>query len=179
MNKLVWIDCEMTGLDPFNDRLLEVAIVITNQELQVLAQSRSYVIGQPLEVLEKMDQWNTMQHSKSGLWALALDSDETVESVQSKLLGFLRESGVAEKESPLCGNSVHQDRFFLRKWMPILEGYMHYRNIDVSTLKQVLPMWCPNLQVFQKREGEHRAIGDVLQSIAEIKYYQSYIKKLL
>jgi len=179
MSKLVWIDCEMTGLNPFNDRLLEVAIVITNHDLQVLAQSPSYVIRQPLEVLNHMDQWNTLQHAKSGLWALALDSDETVESVQSKLLRFLKEHDVAEKTSPLCGNSVHQDRFFLRKWMPILENYVHYRNIDVSTLKQVLPMWCPTLPAFVKPEGEHRAIGDVLQSIAEMQYYQGYIKELL
>jgi len=179
MTKLVWMDCEMTGLDPFNDRLIEVAVVITTPSLQTIAQSPSYIIGQPLDILMHMDEWNTNQHKKSGLWDQVLKSDETVESVQEKLLAFLKEWGVIANTAPLCGSSIHQDRFFLKKWMPDLEQYVHYRNIDVSSFKEMLPLWCPAMLAFKKGDSGHRATEDVLQSIAELQHYHQYIQDLL
>jgi oligoribonuclease len=174
MNKLVWIDCEMTGLNPFTDHLLEIGVIVTTTDLNIIDQSSSYVIGHPLEILKKMDEWNTHHHTKSGLWNEVLKSQETVESIEEKILQFLSPH-IEEGKSPLCGNSIHQDRFFLRKWMPRLESYFHYRNIDVSTLKQIFPMWDKQFTLFIKNETDHRAVDDIKQSIEEMRYYRKYI----
>ncbi len=176
MDRMIWMDCEMTGLDPFSDRLLEIAIVVTDGQLNVLAQ-KDFVVYQSLEILKNMDDWNTNQHKKSGLWEAVLQSLNPVESVQQQILEFLQPL-IAEGIAPLCGNSIHQDRYFLKKWMPKLEKYVHYRNIDVSTLKQVLPIWLPQIEGFEKESiGAHRAMSDVLQSIEEMRYYQRSVER--
>lgn len=170
---LVWIDCEMTGLNPFSDRLLEIAVVLTDYDFNVFGSPCEYVIHQPISVLEAMDEWNLKQHKTSQLWEAVCASAFSENEVEAFILEYLKKHQVQSCSSPLCGNSVHQDRFFLKKWMPSLEKYLHYRNIDVSSFKQVLPMWLEKIRPFEKNSSSHRALDDIFQSIKEMKYYRS------
>jgi oligoribonuclease len=169
---LVWIDLEMTGLNPFTDQILEVATVITDSELQILADGPVLAIHQPEEVLASMDKWNTQQHGCSGLVERVRRSTYTCRQAELETLDFLRQ-WVGYRVSPMCGNSVWHDRRFLARFMPELEQYFHYRNIDVSTLKELARRWAPGLAKFSK-ENKHLALEDIRESIAELKHYGDY-----
>ena len=173
---LVWIDLEMTGLNPVTDKILEVATVITNSQLEILADGPVLAIHQPEEVLAAMDRWNTDQHRQSGLIERVQKSTYTCRQAELETLAFLQQ-WVGDRISPLCGNSVWHDRRFLARYMPELEHYFHYRNIDVSTLKELALRWAPDLAKFDK-ECQHLALADIRESIAELKHYgDNFIKK--
>jgi len=173
---LVWIDLEMTGLNPFTDKILEVATVITDTRLEILADGPVLAIHQPQEVLAAMDQWNTEQHRQSGLIERVRQSTCTCRQAELETLAFLR-LWVGDRVSPMCGNSVWHDRRFLARFMPELEHYFHYRNIDVSTLKELALRWAPEL-VKSDKLHHHLAMEDIRESIAELKHYgDCFIKK--
>ena len=173
---LVWIDLEMTGLNTFADCVLEVATIVTNSDLDILAEGPVITIHQPEEVLAAMDSWNTRQHGQSGLIERSRKSTYTCRQAELETLNFIRR-WVDSRVSPMCGNSVWHDRHFLARFMPELEHYFHYRNIDVSTIKELARRWAPDLACFSK-EGNHRAYDDIKESIAELKYYgDCFIKK--
>jgi oligoribonuclease len=173
---LVWIDLEMTGLNPIVDRVLEVATIVTNSQLDILAEGPVIAIHQPKEVLAAMDPWNAKQHRQSGLIERSSKSTYTCWQAELETLDFIRQ-WVAHRVSPMCGNSVWHDRRFLARFMPELEYYFHYRNIDVSTIKELAKRWAPDLAYFSK-ESRHRAYDDIKESIAELKYYgDCFIKK--
>jgi oligoribonuclease len=168
---LIWIDLEMTGLKPDVDRIIEVALVVTDGELNTIAEAPVWVVHQSDAVLAGMDSWNQGTHGRSGLIdkVKASTIDET--TVEVAALAFLREH-VPPKMSPMCGNSICQDRRFLARSMPALEDYFHYRNLDVSTLKELARRWKPELMKGVPKEGKHEALADVYESIAELKYYR-------
>jgi len=168
---LVWMDLEMTGLDPDRDSILEIATVITDAELNEIALGPVFAIHHPLARLQAMDDWNRRQHSASGLWSRALESQVTIEQAQAATLAFLQEH-VGLRKSPLCGNSICQDRRFLYRLMPQLEAYLHYRNVDVSTLKELARRWAPGIFSNLKKQAAHLALADIRESIAELKYYR-------
>ena len=170
-NNLIWIDMEMTGLVPDTDRILEIALLITDAQLEIVAEGPVLVVHQPDEVLAAMDSWNTGVHGKSGLVdkVKASTLDEAV--VEARMLAFLAEH-VPSGVSPMCGNSICQDRRFLARWMPKLEAWFHYRNLDVSTLKELVRRWKPEAAKGLKKEGKHEALADILDSIEELKYYR-------
>jgi len=172
-NRLIWIDLEMTGLKPDADRIIEMALVITDNDLVTVAEAPVWVVRQSDAMLDGMDAWNKGTHGRSGLIdkvrASALD-DATVEA---QALAFLQEH-VPPKASPMCGNSICQDRRFLARWMPVLEDYFHYRNLDVSSLKELARRWKPELMKAVPKEGKHEALADVLESIGELKYYREH-----
>ena len=168
---LIWIDLEMTGLKPDADRIIEVALVITDGELNTIAEAPVWVIHQTDEVLAGMDSWNQGTHGRSGLIDKVKASTLDDASVQVAALAFLREH-VPPKTSPMCGNSICQDRRFLARSMPALEDYFHYRNLDVSTLKELARRRKPELMKGVPKEGKHEALADVYESIAELKYYR-------
>ena len=170
-NNLVWIDMEMTGLQPDSDRIIELALVITDGQLAVLAQSPVWVLHQPDEVLGAMDSWNRGTHGKSGLIEKVRASQLSEAAVEASALAFLAQH-VPSSVSPMCGNSICQDRRFLARWMPQLEGYFHYRNLDVSTLKELVRRWKPEVLKGFSKEGKHEALADILESIEELKYYR-------
>ncbi len=173
---LIWIDLEMTGLNPFNDQILEVATVITSSQLEILADGPVIAIHQPEEVLDAMDRWNSEHHRSSGLIDRVRQSTYTCRQAELEILGFIRQ-WVGDRISPMCGNSVWFDRRFLARFMPELERYFHYRNIDVSTLKELALRWAPELAKFAK-EHRHLALDDIRESIAELKHYSDcFIKK--
>jgi oligoribonuclease len=173
---LVWIDLEMTGLNPFIDQILEVATVITNSQLEILADGPVIAIHQPEEVLDAMDRWNSEHHRSSGLIDRVRQSTYTCRQAELESLDFIRQ-WVGDRISPMCGNSVWHDRRFLARFMPELERYFHYRNIDVSTLKELALRWAPELAKFDK-ECRHLALDDIRESIAELKHYSDcFIKK--
>jgi len=173
---LVWIDLEMTGLNPFIDQILEVATVITNSQLEILADGPVIAIHQPEEVLDAMDRWNSEHHRSSGLIDRVRQSTYTCRQAELESLDFIRQ-WVGDRVSPMCGNSVWHDRRFLARFMPELERYFHYRNIDVSTLKELALRWAPELAKFDK-ECRHLALDDIRESIAELKHYSDcFIKK--
>jgi oligoribonuclease len=172
---LVWIDLEMTGLNPERERVLEVATIITNSELDILAEGPVIVIHQPKEVLASMDSWNTEHHRQSGLFELSCKSTYDCRQAELETLDFIR-SWVEPQISPMCGNSIGHDRLFLARYMPDLENYFHYRNIDVSTVKELAKRWAPSLEYCIK-EGRHRAYDDIYESIAELKHYRAYFIK--
>lgn len=169
---LVWIDLEMTGLDPDRDRILEIAVVLSDGQLEVVEEGPDLVLHQPDEVLATMDEWNTRHHGDSGLTAAVRASALDVSAAEEEVLGWLRarcEPGTA----PLAGNSIHQDRAFLRRWMPRLEAFVHYRNVDVSTLKELLRRWQPAaLAGAPTKAGAHRALDDIRESILELAHYR-------
>jgi oligoribonuclease len=171
MDRLVWIDMEMTGLKPETDRIIEVAIIVTSPDLDVVAQAPVWVVHQSDEVIGAMDAWNTSTHGKSGLIDRVRASTNDEARVETEALAFLGQH-VAPKSSPMCGNSICQDRRFLARWMPQLEDYFHYRNLDVSTLKELCRRWKPDLMKGIPKEGKHEALADVLESIMELKYYR-------
>ena len=176
-NHLIWIDMEMSGLDPDSDRILEVALVVTDGALNTVAEGPVLVVRQPDAVLAAMDDWNRSTHAKSGLTEKVKAATLTEAQAESRLLAFLAEH-VPAKASPMCGNSVHQDRRFLARYMPALEAHFLYRNLDVSTLKELAKRWKPEIMAGLVKHGKHEALADVYESIAELKYYREHLFKL-
>ncbi|WP_022961374.1 oligoribonuclease [Halopseudomonas pelagia] len=173
---LIWIDLEMTGLDPDNDVIIEIATVVTDSQLNILAEGPVMAIKQADSLLEGMDEWNTRQHGQSGLTQRVRDSQISVEEAQRQTLAFLQQWVPAGK-SPMCGNSICQDRRFLYRGMPELEVYFHYRNLDVSTLKELVTRWAPELKSGFTKRGSHLALDDIYDSIAELQYYREHFIK--
>jgi oligoribonuclease len=169
---LVWVDMEMSGLVPERDRILEVAMVVTDAELNTIAEAPVYVVHQPDEVLDAMDSWNKSTHGKSGLVDKVRASTLSVEEVERRIVEFLKPL-VAERAAPLAGNTVHQDRRFMARYMPALDAYLHYLIVDVSTLKELARRWRPDVLAGVTKEGRHEALADVHESIAELRYYRS------
>jgi len=176
-NNLIWIDMEMTGLDPDGDRIIEVALVVTDSQLNVVAEAPVMVVHQADAVLEGMDNWNKSTHAKSGLIGRVKQSTSTEADVESAMLSFLK-LHVDTKISPMCGNSICQDRRFLARWMPQLEAYFHYRNLDVSTLKELAKRWKPAICGGVVKQGKHEALADIYESLAELKYYREHLISL-
>ena len=176
-DRLIWIDLEMTGLDTANDSILEIATVVTDAELNVLAEGPEFAIAHPVSTLEAMDEWNRTQHGGSGLWKRVLEQGVSMAQAQERTLDFLRQ-WVPERASPMCGNSICQDRRFLHRQMPALETYFHYRNLDVSTLKELARRWAPQVSAGFSKESAHTALSDVRDSIAELAYYRANIAEL-
>ena len=172
-NRLIWIDLEMSGLRPDRDRILEVALVVTDHELDVVAQAPVYVVHQDDAVLDAMDAWNQATHGRSGLIDKVRAATTMETEVEQAALAFLRDY-VPAKASPMCGNTICQDRRFLARFMPSLEDWFHYRNLDVSTLKELARRWKPDLVKGIPKEGKHEALADVLESIAELRYYREH-----
>ena len=170
---LIWIDLEMTGLDYYKERIIEIATVITDSQLNVIAEGPSLAIHQPDELLAAMDDWNTRQHAKSGLTKRVRSSVVDEATAEKQTLEFLRQH-VLQKKSPMCGNSIYQDRCFLHRYMPDLEEHFHYRNLDVSTVKELAARWVPNIKKALKKESTHLALNDVYDSIEELRYYREY-----
>jgi oligoribonuclease len=173
-NNLAWIDMEMTGLTPDSDRIIEMAMCVTDAELRLVAEGPVLVIHQPDEVLEAMDSWNKGTHKKTGLIDRVRASRLTEADAEAQALEFLR-GHVPANTSPMCGNSICQDRRFLARWMPRLEGHFHYRNLDVSTLKELVRRWKPEAAKGFAKEGKHEALADILESIEELKYYRKTV----
>ena len=172
-NNLIWIDMEMTGLQPDSDRVIEIAVLVTDPQLNVLATGPVLVIHQPDEVLDGMDAWNKSTHAKSGLIERVRASRISEAEAERQALEFLKPL-VPASSSPMCGNSICQDRRFLARSLPRLEAYFHYRNLDVSTLKELVKRWKPELKAFSK-EGKHEALADILESIEELKFYRKSV----
>jgi oligoribonuclease len=172
-SNLIWIDLEMTGLDPERDRIIEIATMVTDRELRLLAEGPVLAIHQSEEVLRAMDEWNTRHHVGSGLVDRVRRSSLNELEAERETLGFLGQ-WVAAGKSPMCGNSICQDRRFLARWMPELERYFHYRQLDVSTIKELARRWYPDLPAFQKVSA-HLAADDVRASVAELQYYRKLI----
>ncbi|MBL1376015.1 oligoribonuclease [Zobellella iuensis] len=174
---LVWIDLEMTGLEPDEHRIIEIASIVTDKELKVLAEGPVLAIHQPEAELAKMDEWNVRTHTGSGLVARVQASTVTEAEAVAQTLAFLRQ-WVPEKSSPLCGNSIGQDRRFLVRHMPELEAFFHYRNIDVSTVKELVRRWQPALLEQFTKKGSHQALDDIRESIAELQFYRDQVFKI-
>jgi oligoribonuclease len=172
-NNLAWLDMEMTGLDPGADRIIEVALVVTDSQLVTVAEAPVLVIHQPDAVLEAMDAWNKATHARSGLIDKVKASSLSEADVEAQMVDFLREH-IPENTSPMCGNSICQDRRFLARWMPKLEAYFHYRNLDVSTLKELCKRWKPDVAKGFVKGSKHEALADILESIEELKYYREH-----
>jgi len=176
-NYLIWLDMEMTGLNPDSDRIIEVAMVITDAELETIVESPVLVVHQADSVLDGMDAWNKSTHGKSGLIEKVKVSTLDEATTEEQLLAFLKEH-VPERASPMCGNSICQDRRFMARWMPKLEAYFHYRNLDVSTLKELAKRWKPEVAQGVKKHGKHEALADIYESINEMKYYREHFIRL-
>ena len=171
---LIWIDLEMTGLNPDTDQIIEIATLITDDELNELAVGPEFAIQTPLAKLEAMDDWNRSHHSASGLWQRALASTVNLATAETATIAFLRE-WVALGVSPICGNSIGQDRRFLARGMPELERYFHYRNLDVSTVKELAKRWAPAVAAGMVKQGAHLALSDIRESVAELRYYRQFM----
>jgi oligoribonuclease len=170
---LAWLDMEMTGLNPDTDRIIEVAMIITDSDLNILAQSEALVIHQPDSIIDHMDKWNTATHTRTGLVDKVKASSLTEAEAEEKLLSFISE-WIPEKVSPMCGNTIHQDRRFMVRYMPRLEAYFHYRNLDVSTLKELAKRWNPTVAKGVSKKGAHQALDDIKESIEEMAYYRQH-----
>jgi oligoribonuclease len=174
---LVWLDCEMTGLDPEVERIIEIAVIVTGPNLECRTEGPVLVIHQSDAQLDKMDAWNKGTHGKSGLIAKVKESTVTEEQAQEQLIAFLKQY-VPANGSPMCGNSIGQDRRFLVKYMPKLEAFFHYRNLDVSTLKELSKRWRPEVYAAFKKQQRHTALADVHESIDELEHYRQHFLKL-
>lgn len=169
----VWMDLEMTGLDPERERIIELACVVTDTDLNVLAVGPEWVIHQPQSVLDQMDDWNQQHHGDSGLTARVQSSAVDEAQAEAETLAFLKQ-WVRPGEAPLAGNSIGQDRRFLVRYMPQLAAFFHYRNLDVSTLKILVSAWQPNIQSGFHKRNAHRALDDIYESIEELRYYRTH-----
>jgi oligoribonuclease len=175
-NNLVWLDMEMTGLNPEGDRIIEMAIVVTNSELELVAESPSWVVHQSDAVLAAMDEWNQKTHGRSGLIDKVRAADVGEAEVEAAALDFLHKYS-GKGHSPMCGNTIGQDRRFMARYMPELEAFFHYRNLDVSTLKELCKRWQPEIYKGFKKKGRHTALADIYESIDELKYYREHFLK--
>jgi oligoribonuclease len=174
---LIWIDLEMTGLDPAKERIIEIATIVTDSQLNVIEEGPVMAIHQPDSLLAAMDEWCTRTHGASGLTQRVKDSRITTAEAEAQTLAFLQRH-VKAGASPMCGNSVHQDRRFLQQEMPALEAFFHYRNLDVSTLKELAKRWHPELPKQFKKTGAHLALDDIRESIAELRFYRDEFMRL-
>ena len=170
---LLWLDMEMTGLSPETDRIIEVAIVVTDADLNTVAEGPVLVVHQPDEVMNAMDNWNKGTHGKSGLIDRVKASQLNEAEAEAQMLEFVKQH-VAARVSPMCGNSICQDRRFMARSMPQLEAFFHYRNLDVSTLKELAKRWRPGLSEGFKKSNKHEALADIYESIDELKYYREH-----
>ncbi|MCS6115437.1 oligoribonuclease [Shewanella baltica] len=177
VNNLIWIDLEMTGLEPDVDRIIEIATLVTDQELNIIGQGPVIAIHQSDDVLAAMDDWNQKHHGESGLIDRVRVSQETEAQAVAKTIAFL-EQYVPKGASPMCGNSIGQDRRFLNRYMRELEDYFHYRNVDVSTIKELVKRWSPETMAGFKKQNTHQALQDIQESIAELQYYRSKVFKI-
>lgn len=176
-SNLIWIDLEMTGLIPESDVIIEVATIVTDKDLNVLAEGPVIAVHQSDALLDKMDEWNTTQHGKSGLTQRVRESQVSCAEAEQETLAFLQK-WVPKGKSPICGNSICQDRRFLARLMPELEAYFHYRNLDVSTLKILSQLWAPDVAASFKKAGTHLAMDDIRESIAELRHYRAKLLTL-
>lgn len=174
---LIWIDLEMTGLDPERDRIIEMATIITDSDLNVLAEGPVIAVHQSDETLANMDEWNTRTHGQSGLTQRVRDSRISEAEAQAQTLAFI-EQWVPKGKSPICGNSIGQDRRFLVRYMPQLEDYFHYRNLDVSTLKELASRWAPAVRDSFVKTGTHQAMDDIRESISELRHYREHFLRV-
>lgn len=177
-DRLIWIDLEMTGLDTGSDSILEIATIVTDSQLNVLAEGPELAIAHSVETLEAMDDWNRNQHRKSGLWQRVIESDVTIGQAEARTVAFLNE-WVPANASPMCGNSICQDRRFLHRLMPRLEKYFHYRNLDVSTLKELARRWAPSVLEGVRKQASHTALSDVRDSIEELRHYRRHLAQFV
>jgi len=176
-NHLIWLDMEMTGLDPEKNRIIEIALVITNSALDIVAEAPVIAVHQPDEVLDAMDDWNQSTHGRSGLIERVRASSVLEAEAEAVMVAFL-EQWVPEGVSPMCGNTVSQDRRFLLRYMPRFEAWFHYRNLDVSTLKELAKRWNPEVYKGVKKAGAHTALADVMESIEELRHYRDTFLRL-
>jgi len=174
LNRLCWLDMEMSGLMPDSDRVLELALLVTDSDLNHLSEGKVIVVHQPNEVLDAMDGWNKSVHGRSGLIERVRVSDLDEAKAETLAIDFLTQY-VSAGNSPLCGNSICQDRRFLARWMPRLEAFFHYRNLDVSTVKELVRRWKPEAMKGLVKQGKHEALADILESIEELKYYRTTV----
>src|SRR5690554_4026241 len=175
--RLIWLDMEMTGLDPEKERIIEIAVIITEADLTFVAEGPVLVIHQSDELLDAMDKWNQSTHTKSGLIPKIKASQLTEAQAEDELLAFLAKH-VPEGKSPMCGNTIGQDRRFMVKYMPRLEAFFHYRNLDVSTLKELSLRWKPEVYKSFIKQSKHEALADIYESIEELKHYREHFIKL-
>ena len=175
-NHLIWIDMEMSGLNPDTDKILEVALVVTDSDLNIVAEAPVLIVHQPAALLEAMDEWNKSTHANTGLIDKVKASNLNEAEVETRLIAFLSQH-VPAKTSPMCGNSICQDRRFLARHMPQLEAYFHYRNLDVSTLKELVKRWKPEIAGGVIKQSKHEALADIYESIEEMKYYREHFIK--
>ncbi len=176
-DNLIWIDLEMTGLEPQTDQIIEIATIVTDSQLKILAQGPEIAIHQPQSLLDAMDEWNTRQHGQSGLVKRVQESSYSLAAAEHETLEFLK-LWVPAGESPICGNSICQDRRFLARLMPALENYFHYRNLDVSSLKELAIRWAPGLLDGFEKQGSHLALDDIKESIAELAFYREHFIRM-
>jgi len=174
---LIWVDLEMTGLEPDHDTIIEIATIVTDSDLNVIAEGPVFAIHQSAARMEGMDDWNTSQHGGSGLTQRVLDSEITMQHAEAETIAWL-EQYVAAGASPMCGNSIGQDRRFMVKYMPKLEAFFHYRNLDVSSVKELARRWRPDVLAGVKKSGSHLAMDDIRDSIAELQHYRETFFRL-
>ena len=172
-SNLIWLDLEMTGLDPEKDRILEIATVVTDLHLNILGEGPVFAVSQSKAMLDGMDAWNTKQHNQSGLVQRVIEQGVSEQEAEAETLKFLS-AYISAGKSPMCGNSICQDRRFLAKYMPKLTSFFHYRNLDVSTLKELAARWNPSLLKGFQKESKHLALEDIKDSIAELVYYRTH-----
>jgi len=176
-NHLIWLDMEMTGLDPERERIIELAMIVTDSNLLTIAESPVWVVHQSDEQLEAMDEWNKNTHGRSGLIGKVKNSTLDEFAVEAEALAFMQDF-VPKEVSPMCGNSIGQDRRFMARYMPLLEAWFHYRNLDVSTLKELCRRWKPEVAKGFVKKADHTALADIRESIEELKYYREHFIKL-